>query len=132
MTVQPQHNIRERILINGYPCLLGNPYIEDKSYFNLNPGQKINQIGCGSKNGKESSSSRIQKFDVPITFRGFYDLDGTNFLTFQFEPGYCKGFDLFNPEQNVFTIYEIGDNELYQYSEQIGLLIFKPLFKIIS
>ena len=54
----------------GYPVITGNPPIVEESKYGLKVGDRIIEIGVPGKNGKETSSHRVQTFEEPVIYEG--------------------------------------------------------------
>ena len=91
----------------------------------INIGDEIIQIGELTKNGKTSSSCRVQKFDKPVVYSGVYrpeDYDNTDFLAF-LDPN-VKG-----PKAPYYKVYiDVGHELLIPNYKKRGILIYHAVF----
>lgn len=102
------------VLIEGYPMLMGEPPIIDQEKFGLKIGDPIIQIGRNTPNGRESTSCRIKRFHPPITYSGIMKDGDINYLAFKLPRGGVSGFNLFCPEQPIYSLWRVVEVEGYE------------------
>jgi hypothetical protein len=104
--------------INGFTAFRNPAIINPEPFLDLKPGDKANQIGRLNKNGKETSSCRVDKFTLLLTYRGTVEYDDEKWICFEIPPEGLSGFDLFHPEEPIFIMYMVFEND-----EDIELLV---------
>ncbi len=106
------NNSYDKILIDGYPYLKGNPPFNKVSYLGLNIGDKIHKIGRLSKNGKETSANRIFTCKPYMTYSGmFIDKEENRiFLAFLLPSDGITGWNLFNPKRDIYCLFSFIDD----------------------
>ncbi|TGE07733.1 hypothetical protein [Hymenobacter fodinae] len=94
---------------DGHPFLLGEPALEKRALFGLEVGSLVHSIGCLAKSGKQTSASRITRFQKPATYAGlFKGLDEqkeTLYAAFLLHPSEVTGWSLFNQPQPFFMLW---------------------------
>ena len=126
----------EFTLIHGEPYIKGEigSRLLNIPQHDLRPGDRIIQMGKPGRNGKPTSSHRIDKFEHPITYCGMMmtepdDLGdqycGTWWMIFKMNPLNFKR----APDFSVFKLVIQANEELYVPNFRAQTIrIFKPFF----
>ena len=119
----------KKILIDGYEYLKGEniPFVEE-SIFDLKVGDKIATIGDKTK---RSSSARSDEFKTFVIYAGTILLaPNEKRMAFLIPRTQIVGFNLFNPETNVYKLYDFNNEELFcnDYHD-ITFRIYQPIFE---
>ncbi len=128
----------ERIRIQGWPVLKGNPghEIVEKPFLDILPGCRINKIGRLTNNGKESSSCRVLEITPFMTFVGWFFCEEGSFLAFRLPDNGITGWDLFNPQLPVYSLFVPNIQEgqepelILQNVDTRSIRIFKAVFSL--
>ena len=107
-----------RVLIEGCKHLMGNPMgeIEKIPMFDLQPGDKIKQIGRTTDNGKFSSSCRLLKLTTYVTYSGVWTCEEDQHLAFKINPDEVDGL---RKDENVYMLFDIVHDPQKNHTELI-------------
>jgi len=126
----------EEVLIADRLHLVGDPDkdIEKVEMFSLKPGDKVTQLGKYTKNGKESSSSRVVKFTTYATYVGVWVDECQKYIAFKFHPDELIGAKEPIDVYTLFKVLNSGEHtELMQYTETgRQLLIYQIHFELFK
>lgn len=119
--------------INGRPGVYGDIDLIYRGFQDIVPGDTITSIGKLSKNGKITSSRRVDRFKVnPATFAGWYFSEFYNAEVLAFELDYyvldTNGDDI----GKIYGLYfAANDDELWvSLPDTLGILIYKAKFNL--
>lgn len=121
----------KKILIKGYPYLVGECEFIQRQAFGLHPGDLVTIIGLPP----DTSANRQDFFEPYVSYSGLIELDDDLFMAFQLPNSGVTGWDLFNPQAPVYKLYI----PLFDYNEMIcpnlpgqTIRIFKAKFNRYS
>ena len=123
-----------RVLVNGYPYLMGNYNFESNTHFGLTPGTKLSVIGDDSKG--DTSSNRIDVFIEPVIYSGGITLHEQDyseyFLAFRLPDNLLEG----NQKKPVYKLYspleKFDELIVSDLSGKQTARFYKAKFKIVS
>lgn len=96
-------------IIQDRLCSIGKPLVEPKQMFGLEVGTLVSEIGELSKNGNETSSSRLDSFDTYVEYLGVCKIETEEYLAFYWHPPPEKE----NIELVLLYSFNTEHNELY-------------------
>ncbi|WKZ71143.1 MAG: hypothetical protein QY331_07745 [Melioribacteraceae bacterium] len=134
--IKEQSNTKDFCLISNRIALLNYDLIIPTDFLELKTGQQINKIGKQPRKSY-SSTSRVDEFTLPLTYRGIVNYDDDRWLCFEVPPEGIGGFNLFNQPRSVCIMYMISQVEDYielivPMVNQGEIRIYKPVFELTS
>lgn len=106
----------------GTPVAVGDEVpLSRVMVFGLSPGDRIIQIGSFSKNGKITSSCRVDQFAPPVIYEGILDAIGFN----EEEMGRFLAFRVQAKKDPTFLLYMFESDNLGLLDDELFVYNFK-------
>lgn len=116
--------------------IIGTPQLEWKNLFGLEPGTSVTEIGKTGRNGKQTSSHRVDTFTPYVVYGGVHHYDGKDWACFLLpEGGLTKDEEPVKESAWVAYIIQWETSELLStwYSGAGGnIRIYEGAFKLFS